>query len=77
MRRGVGHTPAAAGRTEAAAFARERDDSALPAGVAVHAHEAVREHAAAQERAQLARDEARSRSLARGRVCEEGLELGA
>jgi hypothetical protein len=76
VRCGVGHASATARGTEAAALARERNDTVETAGVAVHAHEAVREHPAAQECAQLARDEARRGAVAGGRALEERPERG-
>ena len=71
----VGHTPPAAGGTEAAALAREGDDAVQAAGVAVHAHEAAGEDAAAEEAPELALDEAGHRALTGLRAGQEGLEL--
>jgi len=75
--RGVGHAASAAGRTEAASFAREGDSAIETAGVAVDADEAVGEDPAAQERLELAGHEYGDGAFSRAGGREEGLELAA
>ena len=75
--RSVGHTPAAAGGTEAAAFAAEGDEPVLPARVAVDAQESVGQDSALEIRADLALDEAGDGSTLRSGMGEEGDELRA
>ncbi len=75
MRGGVGHAPAAAGRTEAPALAGERDQPVLAAVVAVHAEESAGQDAAVEELTQLALDEARDDAIASRLGDEERLEL--
>jgi hypothetical protein len=78
VRGGVGHTPAAAGGAEAAAFASKRDELIAHAARAVHAREAVGEQAALEVAAQLALDEARQAVARIGSTgaLEKGLEVG-
>jgi hypothetical protein len=75
MRGRVCHAPSSAGRTEAAALAREGDHSVQSAAVAVHAHKAVGEDAAAEESPKLALDEPGNGAFAGLRAGEESLEL--
>jgi hypothetical protein len=75
MGRRIRHAPSAARGTEAAALAREGDDTVEPALVAVYAHEAVGEDSAAQEGSKLALDEARRWALTGTGADQEGLQL--
>jgi hypothetical protein len=70
------HAAAAAGGTEAATPARERDEPVVRPVSAAHAHEAVRGHSALDERSQLRLQEARQAAAAE---CprEEGLQVRA
>ncbi len=61
---GVGHAPAAAGRTESTALAREGDEAIVAAGVALEPQEAVSQDSAPEVRAQLLLDEAGRRVIA-------------
>jgi hypothetical protein len=73
MRGSVRHAPSAAGGAEAAALAREGDQTLELAVVATQAKESVCKDATARERAQLLLDEARDRSIAL--ACKESGEL--
>jgi len=53
------HAPRATRRTEAPAFAGERDKVFVAAAVALHAHEPVFEPSAAQVTLELGQDESR------------------
>jgi hypothetical protein len=75
VRGGVGHAPAAAGRTETTSLAREGDEAIVAAGVAVEPQEAVSKDSAPEVRAQLLLDEARRRAIAFACARQEGLEL--
>jgi len=75
VRRGVGHAPPAAGGTEAASFARERNEAIEPAVVAVHAQEAEGQHTTAEVVPELLLDEAGNGLVPPSSLRQEGLEL--
>ena len=75
VRGGVGHAAPAAGGAEAAALAREGDETLELALVAAQAKEAVGRDAAAQIGAELVLDEAGRGLATLAGACEKGLEL--
>ena len=75
MRGSIGHSTSAAGRTEAAALAREGDQAVVAAVVAVETEKAVRQDAAAKERAKLLLDEAGRSLISMVRSREEVFQL--
>ena len=76
MRGGVRHPPGHAGRADAAAFARERDEELVVAGLATHAREAVGEDATAQVLGKLAIDVARqTTAVGVAQLCKQGLRV--
>ena len=84
MRGGLGHASRATARTEAAAFATERHELLVPAGLALDAQESVFEAPAFEVRLELFLDEVRQRDclgfevLQKPRIVlfDEGIEGG-
>ena len=72
---GLRHSPAAAGRAESTSFARECDESIVPARVAVDTQESMREYAALEIRTDLALNEPSDRCALPSRPSQKGLEL--
>ena len=75
MRSRIRHTASSAGRTEAAALARECDQAIVSAPITAESEEAVCEDATAEECEKLLLDEARRRLLAVGRARKEVFQL--
>ena len=72
---GLRHSPAAAGRAESTPFAREGDESIVPARVAVDTQESMREYPALEIRTDLALNEPSDRRALSSRPSQKGLEL--
>ena len=75
VRRGLHHAPRAAGRTEAAAFARERHQMLVAAPVALHSHKAMLKTSAAQIVIELIRHEAWQLRIPRAQASQERWEV--
>jgi hypothetical protein len=71
----VRHPPTAAGWAESTPFAREGDESIVPARVAVDTQESMREYPALEIRTDLALNEPSDRCALPSRPSQEGLEL--